>query len=48
MEFKWGDNKLRIHPEAQYESRKVAEQVYKHLKSQFPIAAKLLVEGVNV
>jgi len=46
MEFKWGDNKLRIHPEAQYESRLVAERVYEELKKQFPVAAPLLVEGV--
>jgi len=38
--------KLRIHPEAQYESRLVAEKVYEELKKQFPVAAPLLVEGV--
>jgi len=39
--------KLRIHPEAQYESRLVAEKVYEELKKQFPVAAPLLVEGVK-
>jgi len=38
--------KLRIHPEAQHESRLVAERVYEELKKQFPVAAPLLVEGV--
>jgi len=38
--------KLRIHPEAQYESRLVAEKVYEELKKQFPVSAPLLVEGV--
>lgn len=38
--------KLRLHPEAQYESRIVAKEVYKHLQNQFPVSAKLLVEGV--
>jgi len=38
--------KLRIHPEAQYESRLVAERIYEELKKQFPVAAPLLVEGV--
>tara|TARA_R100001086_G_scaffold248665_2_gene186179 strand:+ start:2603 stop:3256 length:654 start_codon:yes stop_codon:yes gene_type:complete len=38
--------KLRIHPEAQRESRMVAEEVYKHLCNQFPISAPLLVKGV--
>jgi thymidylate synthase (FAD) len=37
---------LRCHPEAQYESRLVADKVYKELKKQFPVAAPLLVEGV--
>jgi len=39
--------KLRIHPEAQYESRLVAEKVYEELKKQFPVSAPLLVEGVR-
>ena len=38
--------KLRLHPEAQYESRLVAQKVYEELKKQFPVAAPLLVEGV--
>ncbi len=38
--------KLRLHPEAQYESRLVAAKVYEELKKQFPVAAPLLVEGV--
>lgn len=38
---------LRLHPDAQYESRLVAQQVYEHLKKQFPVSAKLLVEGVS-
>jgi len=37
---------LRCHPEAQYESRLVANKVYEELKKQFPVAAPLLVEGV--
>ena len=37
---------LRLHPEAQYEARKVAEQVYSHLKEYYPVAAPALVEGV--
>jgi len=37
---------LRCHPEAQYESRLVANKVYEELKNQFPVAAPLLVEGV--
>lgn len=37
---------LRCHPEAQYESRLVANKVYEKLKKQFPVAAPLLVEGV--
>lgn len=38
--------KLRLHPEAQKESRMVAEKVYEELKKQFPVSAPLLVEGV--
>jgi len=38
--------KLRLHPEAQYESRLVAQEVYKHLKAQWPVSAPALVEGV--
>ena len=37
---------LRCHPEAQYESRLVANKVYEELKKQFPVAAPLLVKGV--
>jgi len=37
---------LRLHPEAQYEARIVAQEVYKHLKAQWPVSAPALVEGV--
>jgi len=37
---------LRLHPEAQYEARLVAEQVYGYLKESYPVGAKALVEGV--
>lgn len=37
---------LRLHPEAQYEARLVAQEVYKHLKEQWPVSAQALVEGV--
>ena len=37
---------LRCHPEAQYEARIVADEVYKHLKDYWPVAAPALVEGV--
>jgi thymidylate synthase (FAD) len=36
----------RMSPDAQYETRLVAQQVYEELKKQFPVAAPLLVEGV--
>jgi thymidylate synthase (FAD) len=39
---------LRLHPEAQYEARLVAQEVYKHLKEQWPVSAKALVEGPDV
>lgn len=39
---------LRLHPEAQYEARLVAQEVYKHLKAQWPVSAKALVEGPDV
>lgn len=39
---------LRIHPEAQYEPRKlVAQQVYEYLKEYYPVGAQALVEGVK-
>ena len=38
--------RLRCAPDTQYETRKVAEMVYVELKNQFPVAAKMLVEGV--
>jgi len=38
---------LRIHPEAQYEARMVAQEVYKHLKEYWPVSAPALVEGVT-
>lgn len=37
---------LRLHPEAQYEACLVAQEVYKHLKEQWPVSAPALVEGV--
>lgn len=38
---------LRLHPEAQYEARLVAQEVYKHLQDYYPVGAKALVEGVT-
>lgn len=38
---------LRLHPEAQYEARLVAQEVYKHLKEQWPVSSPALVEGVK-
>lgn len=37
---------LRLHPEAQYEAKLVAEQVYEYLKKYYPVGARALVEGV--
>jgi len=39
---------LRLHPEAQYEARVVAKEVYKHLLEYYPVSAKALVEGSDV
>jgi len=39
---------LRLHPEAQYEARLVAKEVYKHLLEYYPVSAKALVEGSDV
>lgn len=39
---------LRLHPEAQYEARLVAQQVYEYLKEYYPVSAKALVEGPDV
>jgi len=39
---------LRLHPEAQYEARIVAKEVYKHLLEYYPVSAKALVEGVDI
>lgn len=39
---------LRLHPEAQYESRLVARQVYDYLLQFYPVSAKALVEGADV
>jgi thymidylate synthase (FAD) len=36
---------LRLHPEAQVETRYVAQQVYAHLVRQFPVAAPLFIHG---
>jgi len=36
----------RCHPEAQYEARVVANQVYEYLKKYYPVGAVALVEGV--
>ena len=38
----------RLHPDAQYETRLVAEQVYDYLKQYYPVAAPALVEGPDV
>lgn len=38
---------LRLHPEAQYEARIVAQQVYDYLKEYYPVSAVALVEGVQ-
>ena len=38
---------LRLHPEAQYEARLVAQEVYKHLLEYYPVTAKAFVEGVS-
>lgn len=38
--------KLRLSPDTQYETRLVAEAVYKELVKQFPVSAPLLVKGV--
>lgn len=37
---------LRLHPEAQYEARVVANKVYEYLKEYYPVGAVALVEGV--
>lgn len=39
---------LRLHPEAQYEARLVAQQVYEYLEQYYPVSAKALVEGPDV
>ena len=39
---------LRLHPDAQYEARIVAEEVYKHLLIYYPVSAKALVKGPDV
>lgn len=39
---------LRLHQEAQYESRLVARQVYDYLLQFYPVSAKALVEGADV
>ena len=36
---------LRLHPEAQVETRYVAEQVYAFMEEQFPVSAPLFVHG---
>lgn len=38
---------LRCHPEAQYETRLLANQVYEYLKVYWPVGAPALVEGVK-
>lgn len=38
---------LRLHPDAQYEARVVAQQVYDYLKQYYPVSAVALVEGVR-
>jgi len=37
---------LRLHPEAQYEAKVVAQEVYKYLKEYYPVGARSLVEGI--
>jgi len=37
---------LRLSPDAQYEARLVAQQIYDQLKQYYPVSAKALVEGV--
>jgi thymidylate synthase (FAD) len=37
----------RMSPDAQHETRVVAQQVYELLKKQFPVSAPILVEGVR-
>jgi len=39
---------LRLHPEAQYEARLVAKEIYKYLLEYYPVSAKALVEGADV
>lgn len=39
---------LRLHPEAQYEARLVANQVYDYLKEYYPVSARALVKGPDV
>ena len=39
---------LRLHPEAQYEARIVAKQVYSYLQEFWPVGAKALVEGPDL
>ena len=36
---------LRCHPEAQKETRAIADQVYEHLRERFPVSAPLFVFG---
>lgn len=38
----------RLHPDAQVETREVAQQVYNYLKEYYPVSAKCLVEGPDV
>lgn len=38
---------LRLHPDAQYEARIVAQQVYDYLKQYYPVSAVALVEGAK-
>jgi len=39
---------LRLHPEAQYEAKIVAQQVYDYLLDYYPVSAKALVEGADI
>lgn len=39
---------LRLHPDAQFETRVVAGQVYEYLLAHYPVSAKALVEGPDV
>ena len=39
--------KLRLSPDAQEETRNIAEQIYNHVEMKYPISWKYLLEGVD-